>query len=113
MAWKKSTLKHSQTFSCAKFDFMDMLLMAGSRRSFAPCQGAGVSLQLILRNKKARQILAGLCFVATLKHCWRAFMPTIALIEFLRCCLSLKPNGLFVLNKFQDMGLASAISAFF
>jgi hypothetical protein len=26
MAWKKSTLKHSQTFSCAKFDFMDMLL---------------------------------------------------------------------------------------
>jgi hypothetical protein len=26
MAWKQSTLKHSQTFSCAKFDFMDMLL---------------------------------------------------------------------------------------
>jgi hypothetical protein len=26
MAWKKSTSKHSQTFSCAKFDFMDMLL---------------------------------------------------------------------------------------
>jgi hypothetical protein len=25
-AWKKSALKHSQTFSCAKFEFMDMLL---------------------------------------------------------------------------------------
>jgi hypothetical protein len=27
MAWKKSALKRSQTFSCAKFDFMDMLLI--------------------------------------------------------------------------------------
>jgi hypothetical protein len=27
MAWKKSTLKHSQTFSCAKLDFMDMLFL--------------------------------------------------------------------------------------
>jgi hypothetical protein len=26
MAWKKPALKHSQTISCAKFDFMDMLL---------------------------------------------------------------------------------------
>jgi hypothetical protein len=26
MAWKKSALKHSQTFSCAKFEFMGMLL---------------------------------------------------------------------------------------
>jgi hypothetical protein len=28
MAWKKSALKRSQTFSFAKFVFMDMLLMA-------------------------------------------------------------------------------------
>jgi hypothetical protein len=27
MAWKKSALKHSQTFYCAKFVFMDMLLI--------------------------------------------------------------------------------------
>jgi hypothetical protein len=27
MAWKKSALKHSQTFSCASIEFMDMLLM--------------------------------------------------------------------------------------
>jgi hypothetical protein len=26
MAWKKSALKHSQTFSCAIFEFMDMLI---------------------------------------------------------------------------------------
>jgi hypothetical protein len=26
MAWKKSALKHSQTFSRARFEFMDMLL---------------------------------------------------------------------------------------
>jgi hypothetical protein len=26
MAWKKSALNRSQTFSCAEFDFMDMLL---------------------------------------------------------------------------------------
>jgi hypothetical protein len=32
MAWKKSALKHSQTFSCAKFDFMDMLLVPIRRR---------------------------------------------------------------------------------
>jgi hypothetical protein len=25
MAWKKSALKHSQTFSCASIEFMDML----------------------------------------------------------------------------------------
>jgi hypothetical protein len=28
MAWKKSALKHSKTFSFAKFDFMDMFLVA-------------------------------------------------------------------------------------
>jgi hypothetical protein len=30
MAWKKSELKHSQTFSCARFEFMDMLYGAAS-----------------------------------------------------------------------------------
>jgi hypothetical protein len=38
MAWKKSTLKHSQTFSRAKFDFMDMLLMAWKTSAFKRSQ---------------------------------------------------------------------------
>jgi hypothetical protein len=41
MAWKKSALKHSQTFSCAKFVFMDMLLEQSINIQLGRCAYAG------------------------------------------------------------------------
>jgi hypothetical protein len=43
MGWKKYALKHSQTFSCARFEFIDMLLESLAGRK-TPYQSTALSL---------------------------------------------------------------------